>query len=172
MADAEIAEQEAQGRRARKFGMGMPRAESGTVMWIRRVLLTLVTVHLVFAAWTIVRRLRQVFTIEVRSPAVLATGVTVGLDAITSGTSRNRLRLELVQGARTATLLEVRSPQNDIVVYDPRLFRERPRVHLTPELLAGFSPGPATLRATGFGNMQLLHVPGPRTHEFPVMIRP
>jgi hypothetical protein len=96
--------------------------------------------------------------------------VTVSYDVITSGETRNRIVLELEQGTHAETLLEQRARLNAVSAYDPRLFRYTPTVVITPELLARFAPGPATLRLTAFGGPKLLRTPPPRVRELRVTI--
>ncbi|HJQ19816.1 MAG TPA: hypothetical protein VJ867_05655, partial [Gemmatimonadaceae bacterium] len=89
------------------FSLAAARPESPVVQWVRRVLIAVACVHMVFFCWSIVRRLRQVMRIELdASSLVLAPGATVSYDVITSGEVRNRIRLELVQGSHTEVLQE------------------------------------------------------------------
>jgi len=144
-------------------------SESRVVLWVRRVLITAACIHMVFFCWSIFRRLRQVLRIEmIASSHVLAPGSTVSYDVITSGEVQNRIRLELIQGAHTETLLEQRGAVNGLSAYDPRVFRYTPTVTITPALLARFTAGPATLRVTGFGAQKLLHTPAARVRELQV----
>ncbi|HEU4994111.1 MAG TPA: hypothetical protein VFT29_04800 [Gemmatimonadaceae bacterium] len=80
------------------------------------------------------------------SSLVLSPGSTVSADVITSGEVHNRIRLELVQGPRSEPMFEQLGGVNAVSAYDPRVFRYTPTVTMTPELLARFAPGPATLR--------------------------
>jgi hypothetical protein len=79
-------------------------------------------------------------------------------------------RIELVQGQRVTMLGEVYLPRNHEPVFDPRPQRGSVVVALTPELLAGFEPGTATLRASAVGRPQWLRVPPPTIREQPVTI--
>jgi len=147
------------------------RRESRTVLWVRRVVIAVACVHMVFFSWSIVRRLRQVLRIELSaSSPVLHPGSTVSYDIVTSGETHNRILLELVQPTHSETLLEQRAAVNGVSAYDPRVFRYTPTVTLSGEILARFSPGPATLRLTGFGGQKLLHTPAPRVRELQVQI--
>ena len=124
-------------------------------------------------SWSIFRRIRQVIRIEARATSlVLIPGSTVGYDVITSGEVPNRIRLELVQGARSEVLLEQRASHNRISGLDPRVFRYTPTVVVTPELLGRFHRGPAMLRVTGFGGPKLLRTPAPRVNELQVQLQP
>jgi hypothetical protein len=121
--------------------------------------------------WSIYRRIWQVQRIEVIAPAtVLVPSAVVGYDVVTSGEVRNLIRLELVQGAEHATLLEQRGDVNRVSAYDPRMFRYKPKVTLGPDLISRFSAGPATLRLTVFGGQKLLRTPAPRVREVEVQL--
>jgi hypothetical protein len=144
----------------------MPRRESRVVFWVRRVLIAVACIHAVLFFWSIYRRIWQVQRIEARATStVLVPGSAVGYDVVTSGETNNLIRLELVQGARREILLEQRARVNSVSAYDPRLFRYTPTVTITPELLARFRAGPATLRVTAFGGQKLLRTPAPRVRE-------
>ena len=147
----------------------MPQSESRVVLWVTRVPIALACVHIGLSCWSTYRRIWQIQRIELRvSSPVLAPGATVSYDVITSGETRNRILLELEQGAQSETLMEQRAQQNAVSAYDPRLFRYTPTVVITPELLARFAPGPATLRLTAFGGPKLLRTPPPRVRELQV----
>ena len=149
----------------------MPQSESRVVLWVTRVLIALACMHVVLSCWSTYRRIWQVQRIELRvSSPMLAPGVTVSYDVITSGETRNRILLELEQGTQSETLMEQRARQNAVSAYDPRLFRYTPTVVITPELLARFTPGPATLRLTAFGGPKLLRTPPPRVRELQVTV--
>ncbi|AHG93357.1 hypothetical protein J421_5822 (plasmid) [Gemmatirosa kalamazoonensis] len=155
------------------FAAAMAQRESRVVRFVRRAAVVAGCLYAVSFAWSICRRLRQILHIEARaSSLVLAPGSAVGFDVIASGEVPNRIRLELVQGPRREVLLEQRARTNRIRSLDPRVFRYTPTVPITPALLARFRPGPATLRATGFGGQKLLHTPAPRIDELQVRLQP
>jgi hypothetical protein len=60
---------------------------------------------------------------------------------------------------------------NDWASFDPRPRRASQRVLLTPEQLARFPDGPATVRATATGRPQWLRLPPPTVREAAVEIR-
>ena len=155
------------------FAAAMARRESPVVRVVRRTLLTIACIYLVFASWSCFRRLRQILRIEVHaSSRVLAPGSTVGYDVVASGETKNRIRLELVQGEQTEVLLEQRASVNAVSALDPRVFRYMPTVTLTRAHLARFHAGAATLRVTGFGGQKLLQTPSPRVRELEVELQP
>ena len=157
--------------RGKAFGIFMPRRESTSVVWVRRVCIAAFSIHMVFFAWSIYRRVWQVVHIELEASATtLAPGTTVSYDVITSGEVRNRIQLELVQGAHAETLREELSRLHSISGYDPRLWRYERTIVITPELLSRFTAGPATLRLTGWGSQKLLRTPAPRVRELVVQL--
>ena len=155
------------------FSARVAARESRVVREVRRASIVVACLLLVSFSWSIYRRIRQVLRVDVRvSSPVLGPGSTVGYDVVTSGEVQNRIRLELVQGARREVLLEQRARHNRISGLDPRVFRYTPTVVVTPALLARFGPGPATLRVTGFGGQKLLRTPPPRVAELRVRLAP
>ena len=157
--------------RMRTFNL--PRVESRFSRWLWRLTIAVTGVHLALSCWSMYRRIWQVQLIEVVAPSsALRSGSTVGFDVVTSGETRNQIRLELVQGDRRAVLLEQLSDVNRISTYDPRLFRYRRNVLIGSDLLSCFHVGPASLRVTAFGGMKLLRTPAPRVREIVVQLAP
>ena len=155
------------------FAAAMARRESRVVLQVRRVVIAVACIYAVFFSWSIYRRIRQILRIEVSTSSfVLGPGSTVGYDVVASGEVQNRIRLELVQGERRVVLFEQRARLSRVSALDPRVFRYTPTVTITPEVLARFQPGPATLRVTGFGGQKLLHTPAPRVRELQVRLQP
>ena len=157
--------------RTTRFGRGIIRPDPTAVVRIKRVCIAALAIHMVFASWSLYRRIWQVLHIELGASAtVLTPGITVRYDVITSGEVHNRIRLELVQGNHAETVREERTRVSAISAYDPRIFRYERSTPLTRELLSRFDPGPATLRLTGFGGQKLLRTPAPRVKELAVQI--
>jgi hypothetical protein len=155
------------------FAAYMARRESPAVRYVRRFSIAVVCVYGVLFWWNMFARIRQVIRIEARVPStVLAPGSTVGYDIITSGEVPNRLVLELVQGERRSILFEQKSQFHRIRAIDPRVFRYKPRITLTAEMLAGFHAGAAVVRVTGYGEQKLLRTPEPRVREVAVRLEP
>jgi hypothetical protein len=149
----------------------MPRRETGLMRWTRQMVIAAIWLNVLLFSWSIYRRIWQVLRLDVRvSSPVLVPGTVVSTDVITTGEVPNPIRLELVQGAHAQTLLERRGGMPAIRSYDPRIFRYTPSIVITSELLARFTPGPATLRLTGFGMQKLLRTPAPRVRELPVTL--
>jgi hypothetical protein len=157
----------------RRFALAMPIRESRLTLWVRRVMIAIAGIYVVFFSWSMYRRIWQVLRIEPRATStVLGPGAAVGYDVITSGETPNLIRLELVQGGRSEILLEQRGGLGNFGPFDVRVFRYTPTVSITPALLGRFRPGPATLRLTGFGAVKLLRTPSPRVAELQVQLAP
>jgi hypothetical protein len=153
------------------FAAAMASRESRFVAIVRGVLLTAAGLYVILFWWSIYRRVWQVLRLDIRATSVvLAPRARVGYDAITSGEVPNRIRLELVQGTRTMVLVEQVAAVSRVRSIDPRVFRYTPSVTITSTVLGRFEPGPATLRATGFGGQKLLRTPAPRVRELRVQL--
>lgn len=151
----------------------LARDESRLIRWLRRFTVATALTYAMLATWGIVRRLWQIQHIELIAPSLmLAPGSTVGFDVIASGEVHNIIRLELIQGNRSAILAEQRAGVNSVNTLDPRRFRYQPTITITPELLAHFRAGNATLRVTGFGGRKLLRTPKARVRELQVQLVP
>jgi hypothetical protein len=128
--------------------------------------------HVLLAGWSLYRRVFQVLRLDLQvSSVVLSAGGTVSYDVLTTGETRNRIVLELVQGMHAETLVEQQARVSAVSMYDVRLFRNVRSVAITPELLERFTPGSAKLRLTGFGGQKLLRTPRPRVRELAVELR-
>ena len=150
----------------------MPLREKGALHWVTRVVIIAIWLNVALFTWSIGRRIWQVPWITLRvSSATITPGVTVSADLVTTGEVDNPMLLELVQGSHRETLWQHRAHIAYVRSYDPRLYRYTPSVTITPQLLARFSPGPATVRLTGFGMQKLLRTPPPRVREIAVDIR-
>jgi hypothetical protein len=163
---------DAQRNRAPRLAMPV-RHEGRVIRGVKRALITIFCVHMVLASWSMYRRIWQILRIDLTvSSATLSPGVSVSYDVITTGEVRNVIRLELVQGTHSETLIEQRSRLESVSAYDPRLWEYTPTIHISRELLAKFTPGPAALRLTGFGAQKLLRTPAPRVRQIDVVIPP
>ena len=118
-----------------------------------------------YRAWVQIKEL----TLSTTSTS-LAPGVVVRSNLVSWARVESDARIELVQGKRVTMLGEVYLPRNHEPVFDPRPQRGSVVVALTPDMLAGFEPGTATLRATAVGRHQWLRVPPPTVREQPVTI--
>ena len=138
---------------------------------LRRIIVPLVIVHVLFALWSGYRAIVQVFGLDLRVPAqVLHDGSRVTFDVTSSGRVTVTVRLELIQGSRAETLsvLRVRTSRN--ASYDPFPKHGSQSVVLTQERLSRFVPGAAVVRATAVGLPQWLRTPPPTIRETRVTI--
>ena len=156
---------------ARALTYPSPFAESRGYRLAKRALLLFILVNLPFGAMSSYRAWVQIksLTLSTTSSA-LAPGVVVRSDLESWARSESDARIELVQGKHVAMLGEVYLPRNHEPVFDPRPQRGSVVVTLTPEMLAPFDAGPATLRASAVGRPQWLRVPPPTLREQPVTI--
>lgn len=120
-----------------------------------------------YRAWVQIKAL----TLSTTS-STLAPGVVVRSNLTSWARVESDARIELVQGKHVAMLGEVYLPRNHEPVFDPRPRHGSVVVALTPQLLDGFEPGAALLRATAVGRPQWLRVPPPTVREQPVVIAP
>ena len=97
-------------------------------------------------------------------------GDTVRVHAVSWARTRVRFDLELVQGARSSMLAERVIPDNHNASIDPRWRRDSIVVVITPDLLASYARGPATLRATAIGGPQWLRTPPPLVQQRQVSV--
>jgi hypothetical protein len=155
----------------RRFAGTMPAPEPRATFWVRRACLVLFGIHLLFSIWDLYRRIWQILRVDVAvSATALRPGASVFTDVIATGETHNRMLLELRQGDRARVLYEERARVSTVAMYDPRVFRYQRTTRLSDEALAGFAPGPAVLRLTGFGGQKLLRTPAARVREIPVTI--
>ena len=121
--------------------------------------------------FAIYRRLSQLRQLEVQvSDSELRAGSAVILDASSWATTMMTVRLELVQGARSETLLLHQLPPNEEATLDPRPRSARVRVVLGADRLARYVAGDAVLRATATWRAQLLRKSHPVVREVAVRI--
>jgi hypothetical protein len=141
-------------------------AEAPSMRMLRWIILPLLAVHLVLVTFSGYRAIWQIHRLDLRaSNAVLQPGETVGFDFASWGRVEAYAQLELIQGAVAETLAVKALPRNVNASYDPRPQRAAASIVLTPSMLARFTSGSATLRATGFGSMQWLRTPPPTIRE-------
>jgi hypothetical protein len=118
-----------------------------------------------YRAWVQIKHL----SLDIDGP-VLRAGSTVRSEVASWARTESDARVELVQGNHTEMLGEVYLARNREPVFDPRPRHDSVVVRLTPDLLARFDDGPATLRATALGRPQWLRTPPPTVRERTVVI--
>jgi hypothetical protein len=147
-------------------------ADPPSIVFVRRVLIVFVAVHIPLALWSGYRAIIQVQRLELQSPGrTLGDGSTVRVDVVSSGRTPVDVSLEMIQGAHSETLGVHYVANGRNPAYDPRFRRGQLVVALTPERIARFQPGPALLRATARGRPQWLRTPPPQVREVPVELQ-
>jgi hypothetical protein len=142
------------------------------VALLKKAALAFVVLCLVAAVASGYRAYVQVYSLELHvDEPVLRGGSVVRAGVVASGRTTVDVRVELIRGARSETILLHRLPGNNWAAFDPRPRRAAPSVALPPELLARFGEGAALLRATATGRPQWLRLPPPLVREAVVEIR-
>ena len=158
--------------RTSRVGRDYP-ADPRALVVARRLILLVAVPFFLVDGFSIYRRLSQLRRLDVQVGSVdLRAGSAVTLDASSWATTMVTVRLELVQGARSETLLLHRLPPNAEATLDPRPRSARLRVVLTADRLARYDPGDAVLRATATWRAQLLRKSRPVVREVAVKITP
>lgn len=138
---------------------------------MRRLILIVAVPFFLVDGFAIYRRLAQLRRLDVQvTDAELRAGSVVTLEASSWATTMMTVRLELVQGARSETLLLHRLPPNTEATLDPRPRSARLRVVLGADRLARYTSGDAVLRATATWRAQLLRESHPAVRELVVRI--
>ncbi len=103
---------------------------------------------------------------------VLRRGAEVQIETVSSAHGPVRLRLEAVQGGRTALLASGRVATRRWAFWDLRPLRHRMVVEVRAETLAPLAAGPVTLRATAIGPPAWLRQPAPTVQQLEVPCQP
>ena len=138
---------------------------------LKWIILPLLVVHVVLASWSGYRAIVQVYSVDVAvADSVIRAGSPVVYNAVGSGRVTVTLRLELVQDSLKQPIGQHIINTYTTPSYDPRPIRGGATVALTPAMLARFTAGPATIRATATGRAQWLRTPPPTVREIPIVI--
>ena len=138
-----------------------------------RVIIIVTLLHVAIGGWSAYRAWVQVRVLELKVvTATLRPGALSYVHVVTSGRTFVDVRLELIQGSRSATLSDLRVAPSHDGFYDPRTRQGMMMPAFTTEFLAQFQPGPAILRATAIGGPQWTRTPPPTVQEIPVVIAP
>jgi hypothetical protein len=121
------------------------------------------------------RAIVQIYRVELQAPDTIRAGSEVSVGVTTSGRVTSSATLVLVQGKRVDTLHRRVISDNHIGWFisqsiNPFPVRDSMTVVVSPEVLARFDAGPATLRAIGLGGSQWMRVPPPTVRERNVML--
>ena len=158
--------------RTRPFDHGIF-AEPRSMLWLRRIILPVIGIHLVLAMWSGYRAIVQVFKLDLQLPSSdLREQSTLGYAVVSSGRVTVRVQLEMLQGAHAETLAVANIQTSANAASDPRPKKGSQVVVLSPEILSRFFPGPATVRVTATGRSQWLRTPPPTVREAAVSILP
>jgi hypothetical protein len=138
---------------------------------VTRIIAPLVGIHIVLASISGYRAIVQIYRADIVAPSTqLRFGSQVGFTYTSSARVWSDAELELLQGSVKRSLARDSLPPNVNPSYDPRPKHSSKVVALTESDLRGFSPGPARLRLTAYGNMQWLRTPPPVVRELAVSI--
>jgi hypothetical protein len=136
----------------------------------KRVLLAIFGLHLALGLVSAHRAWFQVREVSVHTDATLHAGSRVRTAVVTSGRTWVDVEVRLIQGRHSEVIGTLEVPRNGEPVYDFRKQRRALTVTLTPQVLRGFAPGPAVVRATAFGYSQWMRTPPPVVSERVVTI--
>jgi len=113
-----------------------------------------------YRAWVQIRSLHLIVPRK-----ELGIGDTLRVNTVSWARTWVDVDLVLIQGKRVDTLATHEIPRNHNASIDPRWRRDSIIVVLTPSILAGYTPGPATIRAHAIGGPQWLRTPPPLVRE-------
>ena len=141
--------------------------QDGLGRWVQRLVIVLVLSTYVlpglfssYRAWVQIRNLDLIVPRK-----ELGIGDTVRVNTVSWARTWVDVDLVLIQGKRVDTLATHEIPRNHNASIDPRWRRDSIIVVLTPSILAGYTPGPATIRAHAIGGPQWLRTPPPLVRE-------
>lgn len=146
--------------------------ERRPLTFTKRMLQVVIGCYLVIGLIAGYRMFFQIHSLELRSSYhVLHAGSTITTDIVSYARTPVSIDLELIQGTHVEELAWYEVSKNEWAFLDPRTRKKSENFVLTPEVLARFQNGPAQLRATGLGRMQLSRVPPPVVREVAVEIQ-
>lgn len=150
----------------------LPIQDARPISLLKKAVWPVLALCLVTALASGYRAYYQVLGLELQlTETTLGDGSAFQVALVGSGRTTVEVRVELIQGAHSETLAVQQVRGNDWASFDPRPRRASQRVLLTPEQLARFQNGPATVRATATGRPQWLRLPPPTVREAAVEIR-
>ncbi|MGH7621545.1 MAG: hypothetical protein ACREMU_04330, partial [Gemmatimonadaceae bacterium] len=138
---------------------------------LRWIVGPLVAVHILLATISGYRAVWQIHRVQLYAPErTLHAGSLIGFSYVSTARVPSDAELVLIQGAQHVSVAATSLAANVNPSYDPRTKTASVHATLTPELLANFHAGPATLRVTAYGNMQWLRTPPPVVKELSVQL--
>jgi len=130
-----------------------------------------VALHIILATISGYRAIVQIYRVDLTvADRVLRAGTPISFSYVSSARVPTDAEVELIQGSTKRSLATAELPANVNKSYDPRSKKAAKSFVLSSDALAGFSPGPAVVRATAYCNMQWLRTPPPVVKEIPVTI--
>ena len=119
------------------------------------------------------RAFYQVHSLDLRTNGpTLHSGSVITANVVTYARVPVTVRLELIQGAHSEELLTKGVRDNEWAFLDPRPRYASQTLIVSPEVIGRFQNGPAHLRATAIGRMQLSHTPPPVVRDLAVELQP
>ena len=146
--------------------------EARPVAFVKLAFWLIVGFYLVIGLIAGYRAFYQVHSLELDAgERVLRSGSAIDTNVVTYARGPVSVRLELIQGTHAEVLATRDVPGNEWAFFDPRPRQASQSFMLTPEVLAHFRKGPAQVRATATGRMQLSRLPPPLVRELAVEIQ-
>ena len=156
---------------ARALTYPSPFEESRGYRLAKRAVLWFILVQLPIGALSSYRAWVQIKELTLSTTSsTLASGVVVRSELVSWARTESDARIELVQGSKVVMLGEVYVRRNHEPVFDPRPQHGSVVVTISPDMLAAFQPGPATLHASAVGRPQWMRVPPPTFRDQAVTI--
>ncbi len=134
-------------------------------------MIVVLSIHVPLACYSGYRAIVQVYSLKLHVPPELHVGSRIGYDVATSGRTNVHVRLLMVQGARAETLTVGLVRDHGNPSYDPRTIHAAGNVDLSPDMVAGFSEGPALIRGVAVGGPQWFRTPPPTISEASVTLK-
>ena len=141
------------------------------ILWLKRLFVFVVVALLVIGAVSSHRAYFQVRSLELNAPHTLTAGAVVNTSVVGSGRTQVDVDVDLIQGTHSERLQHLHLTGNNLAFFDPRAQHGSDSVVLTSEMLSGFQPGPARLRAVAIGREQWTRLPPPTVRELEVEIK-
>ena len=141
------------------------------ILWLKRLFVFVVVALLVIGAVSSHRAYLQVRSLELNAPHTLTAGAVVNTSVVGSGRTQVDVDVDLIQGTHSERLQHLHLTGNNLAFFDPRAQHGSDSVVLTSEMLSGFQPGAAHLRAVATGREQWTRLPPPTVRELEVEIK-
>jgi len=141
------------------------------ILWLKRLFVFVIVALLVIGAVSSHRAYFQVRSLELNAPHTLTAGAVVNTSVVGSGRTQVDVDVDLIQGTHSECLQHLHLTGNNLAFFDPRAQHGSDSVVLTSEMLSGFQPGAARLRAVATGREQWTRLPPPTVRELEVEIK-